>query len=1528
MAITATERADIIELVALMFDAAPGAIYLADIVAAYEATGHNLQQLARLLQGTPAFQALHPNFQTGDEFATDFLSIVGLEGDAEARDWVLSQHNAGASKAEIMFAAWQVLENLAPTAAPQYQAARDLLLNKAEVAEYYSVTVGGRSTDAGELQALLNGVTADGASVASAIGRIDAGLAIGPQLTQGQDHIVVPGQQHSVVTGLIDGDADFNTSASTYTAGDRITGNGRTDLKLFVVEAGNAQFAQLANIANVNIFAATQGAVRINAAGWQGVGHAALNDGIGGLDVFLDHLRPGTGISVSEVRGSISAEYERGKSGDLFAMLRNKDRGGEGASLALDAQGNVQVQLADSASATITADNGLMLGNVTVSGGDDAWFGFGIDAGGDVTIGDITVSLGNDSSAMVDIDGVEGDLVLGRVSLVAASGARVAVSGVTGDATIGDVQLAVADEAAASLSVDDIDGDLSMGDVSLEGGAEAALAVRISNVADGVFGDVTLAALDSADLDVAMSDAARLSVGDITLTAGDGSDLDVAIAGADAADIAGITLVAGDSSDLDLSVSGVGEAAIGGIRMVAGAASSVNAAFVGEDGMLMLGDAELAAGDSSTASVSVDAFGSLSAGALMIAAGDESTVTFSASGVDSVDIDGATLAGGDASDAAFTIAGASQVALGDVAATVGARGTALVSVAVAGGAGTVAAGKLAAHAGDGGTATVAITHFAVTATSEAETGPTLGDLSIGDITVSAGSAGSIEEEVAATAFVLYGGAAGDVTAGNFTIGNIDVSMGNGFVSGTMESRAQATVAAGAIVNGTMGDVTIGDVSLAGGDFAVLNALAGGAVVDGGALGNGWVGDVSLFGGEALQVNAGLYWIAAGGTPVVGNFDVDTIEVFAAQDARVAIDMMHGGVDTTLNEMGDLGVGGIQAVLGDNSRIAVRMRSGGEFEGLDTDSAGDFLVGDIDIAVSATTIEDLSGGSVIEVSLAKVDRNIATGGDFTIGDVRLAGGDSAVIDLDILYSGTFEQMGDVSIGTVELHAGVDATQVEATITIVNAHEDGVVGDFRLDGVVVSLGDDSAAAVNVALGGRTFGDITLGGIDLQLGAGSTAGVNLLLGSGTPEEVGTYTIGDVAIVLGENASAAIDSLDLVVSGDAGGLAVGSFTAQVGEGASAAFDLTVAAGGDIGSVAMGNVTLDVGENATARQSLTLAAGGELGAMVMGSIAIDVAAGGLAQWVGFSVEAGDIEGITVGDVTVKVTDGALANIHLHAYASDGAGKMAIGNVSLSVADIAEAEAPVGGSVLLDVSHAGDVTIGNLDVAVAGTADTHEVAIRIATEGDLVIGDIVVAGKGQFILDGADHAAEDNTSYLALDIGGKVTVGNVDCSGYAGDAVIDLRFSDAGAGRITGGAGDDMIWGNEGANIITGGKGVDLVDISQGGNDTIVTNKGDSGKTAGAFDVVTGFTAGDKLDFNLAAGSAGNYVERDQDFTSLADFLRNAADALNSTVKYFVQDDGADTYVAVNFGSGEADLVIVLAGVSDATSLQFSDFVA
>ncbi|MBI5275322.1 MAG: hypothetical protein HY854_02595 [Burkholderiales bacterium] len=396
MAITSQERADLLELVVLMFDATPGARYLPNVVAVYEAAGHDLHQLATLLAGTSAFLGLHPNFELADEFASEFLATIGLENDAFARDWVVAQFNAGASKPDIVFATWAVLAGLPGNAPPQYLAAKATLEHKAQVSAYYAVTVGGDAESVEALQAVLRGVTEDGTTVAVALAAIDAAIAGGPQLTIAQDDIAVPGTGPVTVSGLIDGDADGNTEASTLTAGDSVSGNGATTLKLTVVEPGQTAFAQLAGIEQVLLVASTAGPLKLNAGGWTGVGSLALAGGMDGLEVFVDDLATDTAISVQDAVGSVTVLYDSG----LFASVRNDVAGSAGASFQASAGGDITATVAGGATVAISIHAAMAIGDITVSGEG----GFIVDGQpqDEVSIGNVDFS-GYQNHALIDL---------------------------------------------------------------------------------------------------------------------------------------------------------------------------------------------------------------------------------------------------------------------------------------------------------------------------------------------------------------------------------------------------------------------------------------------------------------------------------------------------------------------------------------------------------------------------------------------------------------------------------------------------------------------------------------------------------------------------------------------------------------------------------------------------------------------------------------------------------------------------------------------------------------------------------------------------------------------------------------------------------------------------------------------------------------------------------------------------------------------------------------------------------------------
>jgi len=165
MTITVEERANLIELMVGLFNASPGAHYLAELTTAYEATGRNMAQLASVLSSTAPFQALSPASQSAAEFASFFLAPLGLQDDSVATGFVTSRFNAGKSKGQVIY---ETLAALEQTTAEGYRDAQALLHNKVAVAYYHSVTQGLSDVDITALQHVLDAVTKDAATVPTA----------------------------------------------------------------------------------------------------------------------------------------------------------------------------------------------------------------------------------------------------------------------------------------------------------------------------------------------------------------------------------------------------------------------------------------------------------------------------------------------------------------------------------------------------------------------------------------------------------------------------------------------------------------------------------------------------------------------------------------------------------------------------------------------------------------------------------------------------------------------------------------------------------------------------------------------------------------------------------------------------------------------------------------------------------------------------------------------------------------------------------------------------------------------------------------------------------------------------------------------------------------------------------------------------------------------------------------------------------------------------------------------------------------
>ena len=187
------QDSDLLGLALTMFKISAGAQYLAQLRGFVPALG-GVAALANLLDDLDAYKIFNPDSQTPAQYATSLLGTVGLQNNALASGFVAAQVQGSAGKGAVAYLVLRYLADVDDAgfaaqiagfgAADQsaLTAARHVLLNKIDVAHYYSVTLGVAQTDFALLQATLVGVVDTPASVVSAKAAIDASLSHPPVL--------------------------------------------------------------------------------------------------------------------------------------------------------------------------------------------------------------------------------------------------------------------------------------------------------------------------------------------------------------------------------------------------------------------------------------------------------------------------------------------------------------------------------------------------------------------------------------------------------------------------------------------------------------------------------------------------------------------------------------------------------------------------------------------------------------------------------------------------------------------------------------------------------------------------------------------------------------------------------------------------------------------------------------------------------------------------------------------------------------------------------------------------------------------------------------------------------------------------------------------------------------------------------------------------------------------------------------------------------------------------------------------------
>ncbi len=806
-------------------------------------------------------------------------------------------------------------------------------------------------------------------------------------LTESVDHVDIPATNtFDTIFGVVDGE-DSNGDDSTFSVGDLIEGNGNTNLRLAVSEAGShgIDFATVKDVFQINFIAGESGTIAGNAGDWTDIGTVRLADGVDGLNIELDNLQEGTAIGLgANLSGDISATIDMGSSTvQATAELSANSDAGANSTLTVALAG-VSADIASKVDAFAyiqesDVTKGLTIGDVaaTLASGtaeditefeaefSNSDYSYSLDGAnltvGDVNVGNIDVQMGDYGYAEVgaynfvriggeDSSGSEtltgGDVTVGNVDVVGGDHVDVYAfitnnvwlydsveSASVGNMSVGNVDIAVGDDSYVSVSVSNTvwasedanltAGNLKIEDISIAGGNDTSISLDIRNSASN----------SSSEGDVTVG---NLDFGNITLSVGnnvsDDNYIDVEIENRAYAYSNGAATV-GDLTGGNIAIS-VGSDVTNNVLSI------TNEAYIGYDsseaaqaGNLKLGDISLDLGSHSTIDVNINnyAYGYDSNG-------EDSTAIVGDLEVGAIDV---TL-GIDAS-ASISISNAASYADNE---TVGSMTLDGLTVT-----------------GDDG---AYLYYYAYNAAWNG-TGDVEGNTDFGGMHLT----GGVSADYYAYQEVYADN--GDIK-GTVAFGDVDVSLGkNGQFTGYFYVTGE-----------NVSDVTMGSVSLShlgtNAAWAGLYVTATATTTDG-DVGTVTVGDVSLSAGESGSASFSVNVEATGKAGLLTLGDVTMTATGADADLNLWIG------DTA---SGDLGNDGAVKVGDITVTVTSAVTKDAEFEygfdvSIDTDDQ-DITIGDIKVvtAVGNDEVADNVGTLTTWLDLG------ANGGEITVGAIDYSG----------------------------------------------------------------------------------------------------------------------------------------------------------------------------------------------------------------------------------------------------------------------------------------------------------------------------------------------------------------------------------------------------------------------------------------------------------------------------------------------------------------------------------------------------------
>jgi len=374
--ITAETRSSIVELAMGMLNQAPSTAMLNTLIAKSVA-GATLQDLADYIATTDAFTAEYPATQTAREFASEMFGklITGGTLSAELTTAVVDILEglliAGTTKAEGFVAVINFLSNSANVDHPDLGDIAQAFQNRADAAEYFSITKElGDSTDA-ELAAAIASVTSAAATLTAANAAADAAAVAAA---------AVPSQTFALTTSLdtVTGGAGDDTinaaldsSGSTWAATDLIDGGEGTDtLSVVDLQTGGTAFPAVLNLSNVeNLVVRGADDLTVNVSGYA-----------------FDSITLTQSVDATVTAKATSDVTISGATGNIDVNSGNDVTASGTGTIDIDASGDISATSATAAKDVTIGATTAAAGTVSVTKTKAGASSIAVDGGTDVTI--------------------------------------------------------------------------------------------------------------------------------------------------------------------------------------------------------------------------------------------------------------------------------------------------------------------------------------------------------------------------------------------------------------------------------------------------------------------------------------------------------------------------------------------------------------------------------------------------------------------------------------------------------------------------------------------------------------------------------------------------------------------------------------------------------------------------------------------------------------------------------------------------------------------------------------------------------------------------------------------------------------------------------------------------------------------------------------------------------------------------------------------------------------------------------------